>query len=80
MLDGSKNWQFDAFKLQNATHGHALSTLGYYLFHTADLIKTFSLDAGALARLVAVRVPGMACVCARCMVMKCCRVASIQMG
>lgn len=50
VLATADNWQFDAFKLAEVTQGHPLSTLGYYLFHTAGLIERFGLPAAKLAR------------------------------
>jgi hypothetical protein len=49
-LSSAHEWQFDAFALADASQGHPLSTLGYYLFHKSGLIEHFGLKAGALAR------------------------------
>jgi hypothetical protein len=49
-LASAHEWQFDAFALADASQGHPLSTLGYYLFHKSGLIEHFGLKAGALAR------------------------------
>ena len=44
------DWQFDAFKLEAATHGHPLSTLAFFLFSRACLLSTFQIDGTKLAR------------------------------
>ncbi|KAF6253310.1 hypothetical protein COO60DRAFT_1547491 [Scenedesmus sp. NREL 46B-D3] len=49
-LASAHEWQFDAFALADASQGHPLSTLGFYLFHKSGLIEHFGLKAGALAR------------------------------
>ncbi|KAG2443397.1 hypothetical protein HXX76_001757 [Chlamydomonas incerta] len=46
---GAVSWQWDAFKLADASADHALSTLGYYLFHQSDLIRKFDLRPPQLA-------------------------------
>ena len=50
VLATSYDWQFDAFQLAVATGDHALSTLGFYLFNAADLIKQFALRPVPLVR------------------------------
>lgn len=52
MLATSHTWQFDAFRLSEATDGHPLSTLGFYLMHGADLIGKFNIKPHLLARWV----------------------------
>lgn len=49
LADGEAAWQFDAFALSEASGGHALSVLGYYLMHRAGLIQTFKMSAPKLA-------------------------------
>mmetsp|Transcript_34412 Transcript_34412/g.76444 ORF Transcript_34412/g.76444 Transcript_34412/m.76444 type:complete len:639 (+) Transcript_34412:160-2076(+) len=43
-------WRFDAFKLSEATQGHPLSALGFWLMKRYDIIDHFQLDATRLAR------------------------------
>jgi hypothetical protein len=50
ILATSYNWQFDAFRLAEATGDRALSTLGYFLFNEANLIKQFAIRPSTLAR------------------------------
>ena len=45
-------WEFDAFKLDEVTQGHGLSTLGFYLMHEAGLMRRFKISPNALARCV----------------------------
>eukprot|EP00983_Pelagomonas_calceolata_P127444 1161403-Pelagomonas_calceolata.AAC.7 len=52
VLSSSSHWQFDAFKLNDVTNGHPLSSLAFYLFHTEGLIEHFSLKPAHLARWV----------------------------
>ncbi|KAG2490637.1 hypothetical protein HYH03_011028 [Edaphochlamys debaryana] len=49
MADG---WQFDTWRLQEATQGHALSSLGFFLMQRAGLVKRFRLKPMVLARLL----------------------------
>jgi hypothetical protein len=49
-LEASNHWQFDAFKLADATDGHPLSALGFYTFQSAGLIERFKLNPIKLAR------------------------------
>lgn len=46
----ANEWQFDAFALAEASGGHPLSTLAYYLFMKQGLIEHFGLKPAALAR------------------------------
>ncbi|GLI71323.1 hypothetical protein VaNZ11_016483 [Volvox africanus] len=50
LLATANNWQFDVFKLAEATQDHALSTLSFYLFHQADLMRKFDIKPQVLAR------------------------------
>eukprot|EP00879_Flechtneria_rotunda_P005016 GHRR01005292.1.p1 GENE.GHRR01005292.1~~GHRR01005292.1.p1 ORF type:complete len:859 (+),score=362.03 GHRR01005292.1:904-3480(+) len=50
VLASAMEWQFDAFALTEASSGHPLSTLGYYLFHKHGLIEQFNLKPACLAR------------------------------
>ncbi|GIL62519.1 hypothetical protein Vafri_16725 [Volvox africanus] len=50
LLATANNWQFDVFKLADATQDHALSTLSFYLFHQADLMRKFDIKPQLLAR------------------------------
>lgn len=50
VLATAEEWQFDAFALANVSCGHALSSLGYYLFHRHDLISHFKINPVLLAR------------------------------
>lgn len=50
VLATAYDWQFDAFSLNEASQGHPLSTLGYYLFHKQGLIEHFGLKPTSLAR------------------------------
>lgn len=51
-LPKADSWAFDAFELQEATQGHALSSLSYFLIHRAGLIRRFNINAVTLARWV----------------------------
>ena len=46
----SNDWQFDAFRLAEATGGRALSCLGFFLISEAGLIKQFALKPSPLVR------------------------------
>jgi hypothetical protein len=46
----ANDWQFDAFALAEASGGHPVSTLAYYLFVKQGLLEKFSLKPAALAR------------------------------
>lgn len=50
VLASAYDWQFDAFALNEASQGHPLSTLGYYLFHKQGLLEHFNLKPRNLAR------------------------------
>jgi hypothetical protein len=55
MLDEADNeWTFDAFALEEATDGHPLSTLAYFLFSNSGLMHTFNINALKLARFLRV--------------------------
>ena len=43
-------FSFDAFELAEASQGHPLSTLAYFLFHKSGLISNFNLHPIKLAR------------------------------
>lgn len=49
-LAAAQQWQWDAFQLADSSQGHALSTLGYYLFHQEGLIQHFHIKPVKLAR------------------------------
>ncbi|KAF5827146.1 hypothetical protein DUNSADRAFT_1247 [Dunaliella salina] len=49
VLSSASHWQFDAFKLNDVSNGHPLSSLAFYLFHTEGLIEHFSLKPAHLA-------------------------------
>lgn len=44
------DWQFDAFRLHDATAGHPLSTLSFYLLQRSGLVEKYQMDAVRLAR------------------------------
>ncbi|KAG2447555.1 hypothetical protein HYH02_007479 [Chlamydomonas schloesseri] len=46
------SWEFDTWALQEATQGHALSVLGFYLMQRAGLVSRFRLKPVVLARLL----------------------------
>jgi len=50
ILATSHEWQFDAFALAEATQGHPLSTLAFYLFQREDLVGHFGINPVTLAR------------------------------
>lgn len=50
VLQSANEWQFDAFALAEATKGHPLSTLAYFLFSKQGLIDHYQLRPTALAR------------------------------
>lgn len=50
LLGRSDQWHFDAFQLDEATQGHPLSVLGYYLFHSTGLMRLFNIPPVTLAR------------------------------
>ena len=43
-------WQYDAFKLEEASSGRPLSCLAFFLFKRSDLISKFNLNETKLAR------------------------------
>ncbi|GLI60999.1 hypothetical protein VaNZ11_003257 [Volvox africanus] len=45
-------WQFDMWQLRDASQGHPLSTLGYYLMQRAGLVQRFKINPVTLARLL----------------------------
>ncbi|KAG2445732.1 hypothetical protein HXX76_000338 [Chlamydomonas incerta] len=45
-------WQYDMWHLAEVTKGHALSCLGFYLFHREGLISQFRIKPTKLARLL----------------------------
>ena len=49
-MPGAHDWQFDAFRLAEATGGRALSCLGFFLISEAGLIKQFALRPSPLVR------------------------------
>ena len=51
-MPGANDWQFDAFRLAEATGGRALSCLGFFLISEAGLIKQFALRPLPLVRWV----------------------------
>lgn len=46
----STSWVFNSFDLAQATHGHPLSSLAFFLLNTTGLVSLFKLDAVKLAR------------------------------
>ena len=50
LLDQVDSWEFDTWALQEATQGHALSVLGFYLMQRAGLVSRFRLKPIVLAR------------------------------
>jgi hypothetical protein len=50
VLQSANEWQFDAFALSEATNGHPLSTLAYFLFSKQGLVDHYQLRPTALAR------------------------------
>ena len=57
MLATCDEWQFDAFQLAEATQGHPLSALAFYLIHRQGLLLSLKLDGVALARSVPCKQP-----------------------
>ena len=45
-LEGVDEWEWDVFKLKDASHGRPLQTLGWHLIHRWDLISNLGLDSG----------------------------------
>ncbi|GLI59232.1 hypothetical protein VaNZ11_001076 [Volvox africanus] len=52
LLAGADRWQFNTWALQEATQGHALSALGFYLIQKAGLLKAFHIKPVTLARVL----------------------------
>ncbi|PNW87229.1 hypothetical protein CHLRE_02g114100v5 [Chlamydomonas reinhardtii] len=52
LLAGADAWQFDTWRLAEATSGHALSCLGFYLLQREGLIAHFRIRPHRLARLL----------------------------
>ncbi|KAG2447556.1 hypothetical protein HYH02_007480 [Chlamydomonas schloesseri] len=52
LLAKSGSWEFDTWALQEATQGHALSVLGFYLLRQAGLLDRFKLKPVKVARLL----------------------------
>ncbi|KAG2425825.1 hypothetical protein HXX76_013450 [Chlamydomonas incerta] len=52
LLQHVDGWEFDTWALQEATQGHALSVLGFYLIQRAGLVSRFRLKPVILARLL----------------------------
>ena len=50
VLAAADDWHFDAFRLEQATQGHALSCLAFYLLQRTGLVRRFSLNPLLLAR------------------------------
>jgi hypothetical protein len=50
VLQSSNEWQFDAFALADATNGHPLSALAFFLFTKQGLVEHYSLRPTILAR------------------------------
>lgn len=52
ILAGADRWQFDTWRLAEATQGHPLSALGFFLIQRAGLVTRFKMKPMALARCV----------------------------
>ena len=52
LLAGSGEWQYDTWALAEASGGHALSVMGFYLMQREGLVTTFKLQPIRLARCV----------------------------
>ncbi|KAG2436172.1 hypothetical protein HYH02_011675 [Chlamydomonas schloesseri] len=52
LLAGADAWTYDTWKLAEATQGHALSALAFYLMHREGLISKFNIKPAVLARLL----------------------------
>lgn len=50
VLAAADDWHFDAFRLEAATQGHALSCLAFYLLQRGGMVRRFSLNPLLLAR------------------------------
>ncbi|GFR47060.1 hypothetical protein Agub_g8745 [Astrephomene gubernaculifera] len=51
-LAAADGWQFNAWRLRDATQGHPLSALGFYLLQRAGLIARFKMNPVTVARLL----------------------------
>lgn len=49
VLRSASTWQFDAFKLRDATGGRPLSALAFYIMHTTGLVRQFKINGQRLA-------------------------------
>lgn len=49
-LETSKQWNWDAFKLAQATKGHPLASLGMFFFDEANLIETYRLSQNPIKK------------------------------
>ena len=47
-LQGTENWEFDAWQLHTVTDGRPLQTMGWHLLQQWDLVKTFNLKKDVL--------------------------------
>ncbi|GLC67880.1 hypothetical protein PLESTF_000618600 [Pleodorina starrii] len=52
LLAGADGWHFDAWALRDASGGHALSALGFYLIQREGLMTRFHIKPVVLARLL----------------------------
>ncbi|KAG2493194.1 hypothetical protein HYH03_008614 [Edaphochlamys debaryana] len=52
LLASADHWQFDTWRLAEATQGHPLSCLGFFLLHREGLMRTFKINPSTLARLL----------------------------
>ncbi|KAG2447016.1 hypothetical protein HYH02_008169 [Chlamydomonas schloesseri] len=52
LLAGAHEWQFDTWALAEASGGHALSVMGFYLMQREGLVAAFRIPAVRLARLL----------------------------
>ncbi|PNW82682.1 hypothetical protein CHLRE_06g289400v5 [Chlamydomonas reinhardtii] len=50
LLAGADGWQFDTWRLREATQGHPLSTLGFFLLQRSGIISRFKLSGVTVAR------------------------------
>ncbi|KAL6758843.1 3'5'-cyclic nucleotide phosphodiesterase [Haematococcus lacustris] len=50
LVSGADQWTFDAFRLDQLSSGHALSTLAFYLLQSTGLIKQHSIRGVKVAR------------------------------
>ncbi|KAG2436688.1 hypothetical protein HXX76_006216 [Chlamydomonas incerta] len=52
LLADADSWTFDTWRLAEATQGHALSAMAFYLMHREGLITKFKIKPAILARLL----------------------------